>query len=74
MATFSEISVEVRIILRRDTDGDHAVAQGHSITDQGTVHRAEERDIYDQLTATQKTRVGELLDRAETYYRTRWGI
>ena len=74
MALIPEVAVRVRLVLRRDETGDHALARAASLTADGVTIRSDERDITDQLSPTLQAKVTDLLDRAETYYRTRWEV
>lgn len=76
MATFSEHHVSVVVFLRQDPDGSkHAVLQGSSFAADGTrIRNLGETEVTANLTPAQQAEAIDLLNAAEAYLKSLWGI
>jgi hypothetical protein len=75
VATFIETGVDARLVVKRDEEGNVVViAEGRSVTSDGTFGRQAKVIITDKITANQLTGATNLLADVEARLRQQWEI
>lgn len=74
MASLTETTVKVEVLLTRDGDGNHAIARATSFDANGVQIRRITTDIIGQLSAARQSGINDLLNDIETKVKTLWQI